>query len=422
MNHVLFFRLFIIYFLFLTTLWVEGAKQKVLLGVDILEQQQFSCLKGKKVGLLTHTAGVNGLGKSTIDVLYESSQVNLVALFGPEHGLRGKGKADQLVDNEVDVKTKLPIYSLYGKTRYPTADMLKKINVLVVDLQDVGVRSYTYVSCLCYAMEACFKAGIEVIVLDRPNPLGGLLVEGPPRDPEWKNYVGYLPVPYIHGLTIGELAQMALKEGWLDLTWAEQKETLNLKRLKIIPMKGWQRSMTWNQTGLSWMPTSPNIPTVAAVLGYAMTGLGAQLGGFGHGVGTAYPFRLLTFPNQSPENLKAVLEKKAIPGCAYEIRQSIKNKKPVTGVYIIVNNFEHLRPTRLSLYMMQLAAEWSNENPFSKANQAAADLFNKHMGSSAWWKALCRDGKAVNIPLFIKDWDTKAQFFKEKSKQYYLYY
>ena len=412
-------RFFII--ILLSAFAVKAEQVPVRLGIDVLESQEFACLKGKKVGLVTHAAGVNGQAESTIDVLARAPQVKLIALFGPEHGLRGDHKADQTVNDARDAKTNLPIHSLYGKTRRPTTKMLEGIEVMVVDLQDIGVRSYTYVSCLCYVMEECFKRNIPVIVLDRPNPLGGMIVDGPPRDNKWQSYVGYLPVPYVHGLTIGEIAQMALKEGWLALSWMEHKEAMLKKQLTIIPMKGWTRSMAWDQTGLTWLPTSPYIPTPGAALGYAMTGLGAQLGGFGHGIGTPYPFRFLTFPGKTPEALKAALEAKNIPGLRYIIRETTKKGTKVRGVYVVLNNWQGFHPTQLSLHMMQLAAEWNTKNPFAAASVNEAELFNKHTGDSDCWAALCKQGAGIPVTAFLKKWEKGAQVFKEKSKQYYLY-
>jgi uncharacterized protein YbbC (DUF1343 family) len=179
---------------------------KIMLGIDVLQSEGFAQLKGKRVGLLTNQAGVNSEGKSTIDVLSQASNVRLVALFGPEHGIDGKEKAEQPIDNQIHPKTGLPVYSLYGKYRKPTSQMLQKIDVLVIDLQDIGVRSYTYVSCMRLAMEACFEHHIEVVVLDRPNPLGGMKVDGPIIEDRFISYVGAVPVPYVHGLTIGEIA------------------------------------------------------------------------------------------------------------------------------------------------------------------------------------------------------------------------
>ena len=187
------------------------ASGKFMLGVDYLERTNFSVLAGKKVGLLTHPAGKNASGIATVRVLHQSPKVNLVALFGPEHGIYGDEKASVPVDDKVDHRTGLPVYSLYGKFRKPTPKMLSGIDCLVVDLQDVGVRCYTYISCMKYAMEACFESGKEIIILDRPNPLGGLKVAGPMIDLEWISYVGAFPMPFVHGMTIAEIALWAKK-------------------------------------------------------------------------------------------------------------------------------------------------------------------------------------------------------------------
>ncbi|MDP4879059.1 MAG: DUF1343 domain-containing protein, partial [Opitutales bacterium] len=163
--------------------------ERIYLGIDVLEQSGFRAIAGKRVGLLTHPAGVNRNGESSIDVLRRANNVRLVALFGPEHGIYGNEKANVPVDDKIDPSTGLPVYSLYGKYRKPAPKMLEGLDALVIDLQDLGVRSYTYVSCMRYAMEACFENGVEVVVLDRPNPLGGLKVDGPPLDREWRSYV-----------------------------------------------------------------------------------------------------------------------------------------------------------------------------------------------------------------------------------------
>src|SRR5690606_31398667 len=175
---------------------------RVQLGIDVLAARGFDILRKKRVGLLTHPAGVNRQGLSTIEVLRRAPQVHLAALFGPEHGIYGDEKANVPVLDKIDPRTGLPVYSLYGKYRRPTKEMLSKIDVLVVDLQDVGSRSYTYVSAMRYCIEECFLHRKEIVILDRPNPLGGLKVDGPPLDKEWMSYVGAYQVPYVHGLTI----------------------------------------------------------------------------------------------------------------------------------------------------------------------------------------------------------------------------
>ena len=191
------------------------------------------------------------------------------------------------IDDKVDPRTGLPVYSLYGKYRSPTAKMLQGLDAMVVDLQDVGVRSYTYVSCMLRTMEACFQHGVEVVILDRPNPLGGRKVDGPLLDKEWRSYVGDFFVPYVHGLTIAELARMAKHTpGWMRVTESQRRSG----KLTVIPMENWNRDMQWPATGLQWTATSPYIPNLSAVLGYSMTGLGAQVGGFSHGIGTLIHF------------------------------------------------------------------------------------------------------------------------------------
>ena len=197
-------------------------------------------------------------------------------------------------------------YSLYGKFRKPNKQMLANLDVLVIDLQDVGVRCYTYISCMKYAMEACFEEGVEVVVLDRPNPLGGLKVAGPMIDLEWISYVGAFPMPFVHGMTIGEIALWSKQtKGILNVDDTKRRQG----KLTIVPMNGWVRKMTWPSTGLTWYPTSPNIPHLDSVAGYPMTGLGAQLGDFKHGIGTKHPFRFLTFKGKNPEELLQSLKK-----------------------------------------------------------------------------------------------------------------
>lgn len=391
----------------------------IYLGIDHLAERDFDILQGKRVGLLTHPAGVNRNGKSTIQVLYDAKDVDLVALYGPEHGVYGDEKANVKIDDRVDEKTGLPVYSLYGSTRKPTPQMLEDIDILVIDLQDIGVRSYTYVSCMKLAIEACFEQGKQVAVLDRPNPLGGLKVDGPMMESIWMSYVGAYRVPYVHGLTIGELARM-LKEipGWLDVP----DEVRAQGKLFIVPMKGWKRRMLWPDTGLRWVPTSPAIPTVAAVLGYPMTGLGAQIGNFRHGYGTAFPFRLLTFTGKSATTIKNALDAFEIPGTRFEVRRyEASNGQVAVGVYVYVDNYRELAPTELSFYMMKLTAQWSPDNPFAAASKSEMTLFNKHVGSTEWWEALVHDGGKVNVEAFMGKFMAASRTFQQFSRKYWIY-
>lgn len=391
--------------------------ERIYLGIDVLEQSGFRAIAGKRVGLLTHPAGVNRDGVSTIDVLRRAPNVRLVALFGPEHGIYGNEKANQPINNQTDPRTGLPVYSLYGEYRHPSPEMLRGLDALVIDLQDVGVRSYTYVSCMRYAMETCFQNNVAVVVLDRPNPLGGLKVDGPPLDRQWRSYVGAFHVPYVHGLTIGELARIAKHTpGWLETTDAVRKAG----KLSIIPMRGWRRGMLWPQTGLRWVPTSPYIPDLSAVLGYAMSGLGAQVGGFSHGIGTPYPFRLLRYKGKTPAEVQRALMDRNIPGLSYRIvRTQSEAGAPVEGVFVNVSDWSAVRPTEISFHMMQIAAAWSPQNPFASVANPA--LFNKHVGSTAWWNEISQRGPQARVAPFMNRWAQQAQAFKQQASQFWLY-
>ena len=389
-------------------------KQPFRLGIDVLEGLKFKYLAGKRVGLLTHPAGINRRGDSTIEVLRRSPEVNLVALYGPEHGIYGDEKANAPVLDRTDKRTGLPVYSLYGKYRKPTPEMLAKIDTLVVDLQDVGVRSYTYVSCMRYAMEACFENGLEMVLLDRPNPLGGLKVDGPILDRQFMSYVGAFQVPYVHGLTIGELARMAKETPGAIKT---EERVRQKGQLRIVPMSGWRRSMLWTKTGLQWIPTSPYIPDLSAVLGYPMTGLGAQMGGFRHGIGTDYPFRFLTFRGKSLGELKAAMDARRIRGISFVPKADSKGNK---GLYVKVVNWRLFRPTELSFNMMLQSCEWRG-NPFAQAAAAPALLFNKHVGSKAWWDALVEKGRNVDLQGFLGLWGRQARAFQQRSRPFWIY-
>jgi uncharacterized protein YbbC (DUF1343 family) len=394
----------------------------VMLGVDVLQQRGFDVLRGKHVGLLTNQAGVNRYGQSTIDILRNTPNVKLVALFGPEHGIDGTASANESVSTKRDPRTGLPVYSLFGSTRRPTTDMLARIDVMVIDLQDVGVRSYTYISAMRYVMEECFKRGKEVVVLDRPNPMGGLKVDGPMMDDGLMSYVGAYRVPYVYGLTIGELAMMAKgTPGWLEIS---EKQRISGK-LTVVPMSGWRRDMRWTDTGLTWKMTSPFVQDMNAANGYAMTGLGCMLGGFHHGVGTNFPFRILDFPGKSPEQLCSALRAEHIPGLDFRVAAINANGVQNKGVYVSITDWNALRPTEISLHMMKLAAKFSRErgrpNPFARASHDQIQLFNKHMGSQEFWNSLVRDGDRVDIYAFMSKWQQQGLAFQQQSKRFWIY-
>ena len=398
----------------------------VMLGIDVLESEGFAILKGKSVGLLTHAAGVNMRGVSTVEVLRRAPGVRLAALFSAENGLSGEYPSGKNYTDHPDARTGLMVHSLYNGISYngvidrPTRAQLKGIDVMVIDLQDIGSRSYTFVSAMKMCLEGCFENGVEVVVLDRPNPLGGQKVDGPPLDAQWVSYVGEFRVPYVHGLTMGELARMA-KEAPDILRIPDAKRLAG--RLTVVPMRGWRRSMRWPDTGLAWVPTSPFVPDFAAVEGYPMTGLGCQLGGFTNGIGSAYPFRGIMYHGVRIDALEKELRSLRMPGIDFR-RVSVPNAKtgqPGIGLYVEITDWDQLRPTELSLQMMRLACKYDPRNPFASAQKKDVNLFLKIMGSAALYNDLATRGARIDVDAYLRDWQTKNAIYQQQSKRYWLH-
>src|SRR5216117_2906073 len=289
---------------------VPVVSAQVQLGSDVLAANGFKELQGKRVGLITNPSGVNRKGESTIDLLRHARGVKLVALFGPEHGVYGDVKAGENIRDKTDQRTGLQVHSLYGATRKPTPAMLKGLDALVYDLQDTGVRSYTFISTMGLAMEACAEAGVEFVVLDRPNPLGGERVEGPMIDERFRSFVGQWNIPYAYGMTCGELARMINEEGWIKTPC----------RLTVVSMNGWRRAMVWRDTGLAWAPTSPNVPRGTSPLYYAATGLFGELaGGSGANIGTRLkrPFECVIAPWLDAARFSAAMNSYGLSGMRF---------------------------------------------------------------------------------------------------------
>lgn len=389
---------------------------RIQLGIDALEADGFASLRGVRCGLVTHRAGVNGNGLRTVDVLARAPGVRLTKLFGPEHGIDGNAAAEVVVKNAKDARTGLPIYSLYGATRRPTPEMLEGLDAIVIDFQDVGARSYTYISCMRYVIEACFalERPIRVIVLDRPNPLGGEKVDGPFLDRKWKSYVGAYETPYVHGLTIGEIAKWAVATpGILEIDDAHRRRGV----LEVITMRGWRRSMTWNLTGLNWTPTSPRIPTAQAALGYAMVGLGCIVGDFSHSFGDQMHFRFIKYARRHAADLVAALGN-TVPGLTLEPKVMPDGTQ---GVYLAVSDWGKLRPTAISLHMMQQAALWDLNNPFARVSKTERELFIKHVGSEAFFEELRLRGGKVDLGRWMAQWNADAEAFRARTSAHRLY-
>ncbi len=395
----------------------------LLLGIDVLEADNFAVLKGKRVGLLSHPAGVNRLGVRTVDVLRRAPGVKLVALYSVEHGINMEFTAGKPYNDYKDSRTGLPVFSLYkgdGHMNKAQPYQLKGIDVMVIDLQDNGTRSYTFISALHSALEACFANKVEVVVLDRPNPLGGLKVDGPMLDKALMSYVGAFRVPYVHGLTMGELARMAKDApGVLDISDAVRERG----KLVVVPMRGWRRSMRWTETGLTWVPTSPHMQEFPMVMGYPMTGLGCILGGFSHGVGEQYEFRGISHATASMDVVEKELRALKLPGLQFR-RVSVPNAhtgKPALGIYIEVIDWDDWEPTELSFYMMKLACKLEPKNPFATATQDQRRTFLIHMGSQAFYNDLVAKGAKIDIDAWLRQWREQDKIYQQQSRRYWLY-
>ena len=285
-------------------------------GIEVLESRGFADLAGKRVGLVTNPSGVTRDLRTTIDVLHAAPEVRLVALFGPEHGVRGDVYAGGSVRDSRDPATGLPVYSLYGASRKPTPEMLRGIDVMVYDIQDVGTRSYTFISTLGLVMRACAEQGIEVMVLDRPNPLGGRKVEGCRTEAGFHSFINAFAIPYVYGLTVGELACLINEEG---LNRGEKGNETHLRcQLTVIPMEGWTRGMRYEDTQLPWILPSPNIPDPQAAVGYPSAGIAGEFQGYLHiGVGYTLPFQVFAAEWVDARRLKERLDSYRLSGVAF---------------------------------------------------------------------------------------------------------
>lgn len=308
-------------------------------GVDVYESMKPDRLAGKTVALITNQTGVDSAGMRTIDALASRKDLKLVALFSPEHGL--EGRADGHVADSTDPETGLRIRSLYNDTRRPTDDMLRGIDVLVFDVQDAGVRFYTYVTTMAYCMEAAAKHGIEFVVFDRPDPLGGEMIEGPMLDPERTSFTGYFPMPVRYGMTLGELAKMFNAENRIGAN------------LHIFSMENWRRRETYDVTGLRWIPPSPNLRTVNTAFLYPGVEI-LQAGGISVGRGTDTPFEMLGAPWIRADQFAAELERRKIPGVRFAPAQFTPTEgtyrgQACQGVSMSVTNRDALQSMRVGL-------------------------------------------------------------------------
>ena len=409
-------------FVFATSAQTPASSRVVVKpGVEVLRERGFAGLEGRRVGLVTNPSGVDRHLRSTIDILFEAPEVNLVALYGPEHGVRGDVYAGGKVEDTKDETTGLPVFSLYGTTRKPTPEMLEGIDVMVYDIQDVGVRSYTFISTLGLVMEACAAKGIEVMVLDRPNPLGGNKIEGCYVEQPFNSFVSQYRIPYVYGLTVGELAVMINEEG-LNRGQKGDQDPVKCK-LTVVPMEGWTRDMLYEDTGLPWVLPSPNIPFKESPIYYASSGICGELYGFMNiGIGYTLPFQLFGALWLDPEKLKEKLESYELPGISfrtiwYKPYFGSLSGKLVKGLQFFFTDYEKARLTDTQFYVMQAVAElYPDKKAFEVAN--GIGLFDKVCGTDYVRKEFIKRYKVADI---IEYWRKDEDKFRELSRQYHLY-
>ena len=327
------------------------------LGNEVLMEKERHLVQGKKVGLVTNQSGVDSTGKSTTKVLHAAEDIELVALYGPEHGIDGLAKAGEYVESYIHTELEIPVYSLYGNTRMPTEEMLMGIDLLLYDIQDIGARSYTYISTLHYCMVAAQKYNLTVVVLDRPNPLGGVVVDGPMMEERFISFVGVDILPMAHGMTVGELALYFNRNIGAELI--------------VVPMEGYERTMLFQDTGLSWVQTSPNIPDLDAVFGYMVTGLGE-----GTGVFQADQFKWIGGRGLDPEKYADLLNSAGLDGIEFAPEQ----RGEAGGVRLVITDPYNFNPARTGLYALTYA--FSLGDFYVPKSNNTIVMFDKIMGTA----------------------------------------
>ncbi len=391
----------------------------VSLGIDELEKSNFAVLHGKRVGLITNPSGADSKGRSAISVLYQgqSTGFRLLKLFGPEHGIDGQTGAGKEFSNGRDDRTGLPVYALYntpeGNYRHPTPQMLAGLDTLVFDVQDLGNRSYTFISTLGYVMDEAAKENIEVIVLDRPNPLGGVRIEGPRLDSSFTpSFVGLYDIPYVYGLTPGELAR-----------WINAKYLARPCKLTVVAMKGWTRGMVWEDTGLKWIPTSPNIPTIGAARGYTATGVLGEIG-IESGIGGPAPFQIVAGNDWNTSDIARRFNALHIPGVrASPIKyHTIKGKwagSSYDGVYLQIDPRSAGNLTAINFQAIEILEDAVDDfSPFAHTIADQRDMFDKVSGGTTVRRQLVR-GTSVND--IVRSWNSGVVRWAVERQPYLIY-
>lgn len=389
-----------------------GYQQKILLGIDVLVRDDFKILYGKRVGLLTNSASRSSSKKMTVEYFVNNPKFTLNAIFTPEHGFFTTVPAGKYVPD--DSLYGVPIFSLYGNNRKPTPYQMSLVDIVVVDLQDIGVRSYTFISTLYKVMEACADANIPLVILDRPNPLGGNLVDGNVLEPQWASFVGIVPIPYLHGCTIGEIAFMINEEGWLKSNGVTKRCDLT-----IVKMENWKRQMNWEDTNLEWFQTSPNIKSVDAIRGIAMFGVLGELGLFNLGVGTDLPFQVFSIRNVNVKKLEKLVSELKFDGVAFINKEKQKHLEKEHNSFLI--KFAKNKECKYYTFGMTLLFEIRKAFPhlfsYERLKWRRIEMFKKVTGTSVLFDSLIQGDETEYFNYLNKGLD---EFLKLRSK-YLLY-
>lgn len=379
----------------------KTAMKKVVVTTGIERIDEYPALfKGKRVGLITNATGINSNYVESIFILAEKT--DLKAIFSPEHGYLGQVTAGKTVSEQYDKRLGLPVYSLYGSTKKPTPAMLSGIDVLVFDIQDIGVRNYTYIYTMAYAMQAAAENGKKFVVLDRPNPIGGKM-EGPVLKKGFESFIGLYPIPYRHGLTVGELAGLFNKEFGINAD------------LTVIPMKGWTRDMFFEDTGLPWVMTSPNIPTLDSVMGYAITGFYSGIN-TSNGIGTTRPFEFVGAEWMDSDWMMEVLEQHEENGLkfrptAFLPRFGAFSGKTCYGVQIHFTDKKKINAVEMGAFIYHIARQMAK---IDKVNTKLNPRVDKNLGENSLW-----DGEPIDE--IIARWKNECDSFAKLAAPYLLY-
>ena len=380
------------------------AAAQVQLGDDIFVAETWRELRGRTVGIVTNQSGVLSNRTTVVDAVRANGAIAIKALFAPEHGLRGDRAAGTYVPSYTDPHSGLPVYSLYGETRHPSAAMLDGIDVLLFDIQDVGARAYTYISTMAYVMQSAQKYGKSIWVLDRPNPIGGARVEGPVLDPHYASFIGLYPIPERHGMTIGELARLFNEQFGIGAD------------LRVIPMRGWTRDLVWAETNLAWIPTSPNVPYALTPLVYLATGL-IDEGGVNNGVGTDRPFEFAGGYGFAPIEFAREVSARGIPGATFEATTWVPQRgfwagKTLGGLQMHVVD-PHAFPSVRTAVELLVAARTQGRLQF--ANPAS---FDRDWGTDTVRLALTAGAAPDDI---VASWESGLAAFRPIRAKYLLY-